>query len=74
MRRLWLEKSSGKSLDDLPLTGGIDYDSVHGACAEMVVGYVSLPVGVTGPLLLNGVTYQVPLATVEVRAVIIYRL
>ena len=40
----------------------------------MVVGYVSLPVGVAGPLLLNGVTYQVPLATVEVRAVIIYRL
>ena len=68
VRRLWLEKSSGKSLADLPLTGGINYEAVHGACAEMVVGYVSLPVGVAGPLLLNGTAYQVPLATVEARA------
>jgi len=41
------------------------YRSVLGACAEMVVGYVPLPVGVAGPLLLNGRSYQVPMATVE---------
>jgi hydroxymethylglutaryl-CoA reductase (NADPH) len=41
------------------------YQSVVGACAEMVVGYVPLPVGVAGPLLLDGVRYQVPMATVE---------
>ena len=44
---------------------GFDYEAVYGACAEMVVGYVPLPVGVAGPLLLNGTSYQVPLATVE---------
>jgi len=41
------------------------YRSVLGACAEMVIGFVPLPVGVAGPLLLNGRTYQVPMATVE---------
>lgn len=42
-----------------------DYDRVYGACCENVVGYMPLPVGVIGPLIIDGVTYHVPMATTE---------
>eukprot|EP00325_Prymnesiales_sp_UTEX-LB-985_P008087 CAMPEP_0174708052 /NCGR_PEP_ID=MMETSP1094-20130205/10400_1 /TAXON_ID=156173 /ORGANISM="Chrysochromulina brevifilum, Strain UTEX LB 985" /LENGTH=451 /DNA_ID=CAMNT_0015906545 /DNA_START=18 /DNA_END=1373 /DNA_ORIENTATION=- len=67
-RRGWLERTQDVALDTLPysqLDANAFYSSVLGACAEMVVGYVPLPVGVAGPLLLNGKAYQVPMATVE---------
>lgn len=41
------------------------YRSVLGANAECVIGYVPLPVGVAGPLRLDGRDYQIPLATTE---------
>lgn len=41
------------------------YDSVDGANCECVIGYVPLPVGVVGPLLVDGKEYRVPMATTE---------
>lgn len=62
IRRRWLQRQKGVAegaLSALPYEGGVDYETVFGACAEMVVGYVPLPVGVAGPLLLNGAHFQV---------------
>lgn len=42
-----------------------DYDRVYGACCENVVGYMPLPVGVIGPLIIDNVSYHIPMATTE---------
>jgi len=44
---------------------GYDYNKVFGANCEIVVGYVPLPVGIVGPLVLNGEPVYVPMATTE---------
>ncbi|CAH1446546.1 unnamed protein product [Lactuca virosa] len=64
IRRQALERTTGRSLLGLPLEG-LDYDSILGQCCEMPVGYVQIPVGIAGPLLLNGCEYMVPMATTE---------
>uniref|UniRef100_A0A2P2LBT1 3-hydroxy-3-methylglutaryl coenzyme A reductase n=1 Tax=Rhizophora mucronata TaxID=61149 RepID=A0A2P2LBT1_RHIMU len=64
IRREALQRITGKSLSGLPLDG-FDYDSILGQCCEMPVGYVQIPVGIAGPLLLDGREYSVPMATTE---------
>ncbi|KAK5837067.1 hypothetical protein PVK06_012877 [Gossypium arboreum] len=64
IRREALGRITGKSLSGLPLDG-FDYESILGQCCEMPIGYVQIPVGIAGPLLLNGKEYSVPMATTE---------
>ncbi|KAM1126147.1 hypothetical protein ACFX2B_040860 [Malus domestica] len=64
IRREAMQKTTGRSLEGLPLEG-FDYQSMLGQCCENPVGYVQIPVGVAGPLLLDGEEYMVPMATTE---------
>lgn len=64
IRREALQRMTGKSLSGLPLEG-FDYGSILGQCCEMPIGYVQIPVGIAGPLLLDGKEYSVPMATTE---------
>ncbi|KAL6226886.1 hypothetical protein ACLB2K_000845 [Fragaria x ananassa] len=64
IRREALQRTTRRSLEGLPLEG-FDYDSILGQCCEMPIGYVQIPVGVAGPLLLNGEELTVPMATTE---------
>ncbi|XP_020575961.1 3-hydroxy-3-methylglutaryl-coenzyme A reductase 3-like [Phalaenopsis equestris] len=64
IRREAIRRISGKGLDGLPLEG-FDYGSILGQCCEMPVGFVQLPVGIAGPLKLDGRDYYVPMATTE---------
>lgn len=52
------------SIENLPFEN-YDYTKVIGTCCENVIGYVPLPVGIVGPLLIDGKPYQVPMATTE---------
>ncbi|CEL08640.1 Putative 3-Hydroxy-3-methyl-glutaryl-CoA reductase (Fragment) [Aspergillus calidoustus] len=42
-----------------------DWSRVFGVCCENVVGYMPVPVGMAGPLLIDGKTYFLPMATTE---------
>ncbi|KAK1423506.1 hypothetical protein QVD17_18809 [Tagetes erecta] len=64
IRRKAVERITGKSLTGLGIDG-FDYESILGQCCEMPVGYVQIPVGIAGPLLMNGREFMVPMATTE---------
>nr|ABJ16394.1 3-hydroxy-3-methylglutaryl-coenzyme A reductase [Ligularia fischeri] len=59
-----LERVTAKSLQGLPLDA-FDYESTLGQCCEMPIGYVQIPVGIAGPMLLDGNEFSVPMATTE---------
>ena len=42
-----------------------NYTLVHGVCCENVIGYLPLPLGVAGPLVIDQEDYFLPMATTE---------
>lgn len=58
------ESDSLKALVDLPYKN-YDYSKVMGACCENVIGYMPIPVGLAGPLNLDGRLLFIPMATTE---------
>lgn len=64
LRRQVVEKKMGRQVSSLPYQH-FNYEKVHGQCCENVIGTVQIPVGVAGPLVVDGKEYFVPLATTE---------
>ena len=59
------EENSGQlEVSKLPYQN-YNYENVHGACCENVIGYLPLPVGVAGPMVIDGKSYYLPMATTE---------
>eukprot|EP00761_Pharyngomonas_kirbyi_P002762 gb/GECH01002766.1/.p1 GENE.gb/GECH01002766.1/~~gb/GECH01002766.1/.p1 ORF type:complete len:518 (+),score=127.20 gb/GECH01002766.1/:1-1554(+) len=64
-RQMYREQMNDNSaMSDLPYKN-YDYSKVTGQCCENVVGYVPLPVGLAGPIKINGEEIHVPMATCE---------
>ncbi|KAH7101425.1 hydroxymethylglutaryl-coenzyme A reductase-domain-containing protein [Auriculariales sp. MPI-PUGE-AT-0066] len=42
-----------------------DYGRVLGACCENVIGYMPIPLGIAGPLKIDGQMFPIPMATAE---------
>lgn len=58
--------SSSKTLEGSALPyASYNYAQVFGACCENVVGYMPLPVGIAGPLRIDGQLLPLPMATTE---------
>lgn len=66
IRRMLVEKRTGhfNTLHALPFQN-YDYDKIYHQCCENVIGYVQIPVGVAGPILVNGKEHYLPMATTE---------
>ncbi|CAE7146436.1 unnamed protein product, partial [Rhizoctonia solani] len=67
IRRALISRASAtKTLESsaLPMKD-YDYARVQGACCENVVGYMPIPVGIAGPLIIDGESYPIPMATAE---------
>ena len=48
----------------LPMTD-YDYKQIIGACCENVIGFMPIPVGIAGPLNIDGQLLHIPMATTE---------
>ena len=66
-RKYLLKQDHLKHISNLEALPYLDYDYklVMGACAESVIGYMTIPCGTVGPLKLDGKVYTVPMATTE---------
>jgi hydroxymethylglutaryl-CoA reductase (NADPH) len=67
IRRALISRASiTKTLENslLPLHN-YHYDKVMGACCENVIGYMPIPVGVAGPMNIDGDLIHIPMATTE---------
>ncbi|WWC58957.1 hydroxymethylglutaryl-CoA reductase (NADPH) [Kwoniella dejecticola CBS 10117] len=67
VRRAVISRSSvTRTLENslLPMSD-YDYKQIIGACCENVVGYMPLPVGIAGPLNVDGELLHIPMATTE---------
>ncbi|KAK4703272.1 hydroxymethylglutaryl-CoA reductase (NADPH), partial [Phenoliferia sp. Uapishka_3] len=67
IRRALISRASArKTLEtsDLPYQH-FDYSRVMGQCCENVVGFMPIPVGIAGPLRIDGMVVPIPMATTE---------
>jgi hydroxymethylglutaryl-CoA reductase (NADPH) len=65
LRRQAFENLHGmKCIRDIPHEN-YEYESVLGRCIENPIGYVPIPLGIAGPLLVDGISCFVPMATTE---------
>jgi len=64
MRRKLIEKKTKKVLKNVPFKN-FPYEDIYKRCCENVIGYIQIPLGLAGPLLINEKEYYLPMSTTE---------
>ena len=65
IRRKYIESKTKKGvLNDVPYKD-YSYEDIYKRCCENVIGYIQLPIGIAGPILMNNKEYYLPMATTE---------
>ena len=65
IRRKIIELKTEKNiLNNLPFKS-FPYKDIYERCCENVIGYIQIPVGLAGPILVNKTEYYLPMATTE---------
>lgn len=59
-----MKEKNSHCIDDVPYKN-YDWKRVVGQNCENIVGYVPIPVGLAGPISIDGVEYPIPMATTE---------
>jgi hydroxymethylglutaryl-CoA reductase (NADPH) len=63
-RRIVESKTKKNILKNIPFKN-YSYEDVYGRCCENVIGYIPVPIGLAGPILMNDKEYYLPMATTE---------
>ena len=63
-RRIIESKTKKNILKNIPFKN-YSYEDIYGRCCENVIGYIPVPLGLAGPILLNNQEYYLPMATTE---------
>lgn len=63
-RRIIESKTKKNILKNIPFKN-YSYEDVYGRCCENVIGYIQVPLGLAGPILMNDKEYYLPMATTE---------
>lgn len=63
-RRIIESKTKKNILKNIPFKN-YSYEDVYGRCCENVIGYIPVPLGLAGPILMNDKEYYLPMATTE---------
>jgi hypothetical protein len=65
IRREVIDKETDYSgMEKIPFEN-YDYSQIFECCCENTIGYVPVPIGIIGPILINDKMYRIPLATTE---------
>jgi hydroxymethylglutaryl-CoA reductase (NADPH) len=64
LRRDYVQQKTGNAIEQLPYLN-YNYEQIKGQCCENVIGIVPIPVGVAGPITVDGAEYYAPMATTE---------
>lgn len=63
-RREYYTKQYNTNFSNLPLFN-FDYKNILNKNCENVIGYINIPVGIVGPIIINSNKYNVPISTTE---------
>jgi hydroxymethylglutaryl-CoA reductase (NADPH) len=63
-RRIVESKTKKNVLKNIPFKN-FSYEDIYGRCCENVIGYVQVPLGLAGPILVNNQEHYLPMATTE---------